>query len=229
MWAISGPAGHNPGPRSGDDLGEMAAIYDDVTVEALLAGEPTADDALAPLVPVIGALRARAAAEPVPVMGAELRAQLAKDAVVVPLVPRRAVRSLVAKGAAAAAIVSVGLVGVAAAQNRLPADLQDVVSSTAGIVGIDVPSAGERGHVDHTQLERGRYEDGTTPGGATPADPGTPGDKEPATPATPPVSTGTSLDSPAVTAGPPESVPADEADDEADEHKPDDVPDNGKP
>ena len=96
----------------------------------------------------------------------------------------------------AAATAATVLLGVGAAQNRLPAGVQDVVSSTAELVGIHLPHADERG-AEHRQDgdvvdadQRGGdgqpgY-DGVTPGGADPADPGVAGDKEPATPATPP-------------------------------------------
>jgi hypothetical protein len=116
------------------------------------------------------------------------------------------------RAAVAAAVAALALVGVGAAQNRLPSGVQDVVSSTADLVGIDVPRSDERhadddsddGTSDEVPSTEGTevpgsteqqnqgdpgYE-GTTPGGANPADPGTPGDKEPATPATPPSNPG---------------------------------------
>ncbi|MGH9274526.1 MAG: hypothetical protein ACRDZU_07755, partial [Acidimicrobiales bacterium] len=172
----------------------MFSTLDDRDVDRLLAGMPSADRDLAPLAELAAFLRRSAAAEPAPPMGELLRAQL-RGAPVVAIAARKANRSLVKAGAAAAAVVAVVGMGVGASQNRLPAGLQDVLSSTANLVGIHVPTVDERS--SHSNGSDGDnpapnadsgdpgYE-GTTPGGVTPADPGTPGDKEPATPATPP-------------------------------------------
>jgi hypothetical protein len=114
---------------------------------------------------------------------------------------------------AAAAVLVAGLtaVSVGAAQNRLPADLQDAVASTADLVGLHVPSSDDRPAdagdarsevgADHARDDEapvgaaaGSDGDpgyvGTTPGGALPADPGEVGDDAPATPAVPPDGTG---------------------------------------
>jgi hypothetical protein len=187
----------------------MAALMqlEDHEIDALLAGEPSADPELAPISDLARALRTRAAWEPLPPLGRPLRDQLAAG----PGggAPRRgAQRSLLA---AAAAVVVTGLaaVTVGAAQNRLPADLQDVVASTAELVGLDVPTSEERSAAtpederrDDAGAVHGQDEeapgdpptqgggdssgDRTTPGGAMPADPGVPMDAEPATPAAPP-------------------------------------------
>ena len=185
----------------------MFSTLDDHEVDALLAGDMPADEELAPIAEVALALRRSAAAEPVPPMNAALLDQLAHPPVVA-LDTRRAVWSSLAKASAAAAVAAaVALVGVGASQNRLPTGLQDVVSSTADVIGLDVPRTDERGTEhrsdagdDHAKDGTAPNDDGsndgtpgydgTTPGGADPADPGTPGDLEPATPATPPAEPG---------------------------------------
>ncbi|MEO7429119.1 MAG: hypothetical protein ABIY48_07015 [Acidimicrobiales bacterium] len=205
---------HIPSIVRSDHSKQMDALttIDDHQVEALLAGTSLGDADLAPLARVTGTLRRLAEVEPVPPMSAALRAQLAGGAVI-PIghhdrhrrlhgagVHRAARRSLT-MAAVAAAATAVALVGVGATQNRLPTSVQNVVSSTAHIVGIDVPRAEDRGAPDpgsdlggangSSGSTSGANDgtpgyDGVTPGGATPADPGTPGDHEPATPATPP-------------------------------------------
>jgi hypothetical protein len=191
-----GRSAHTPEAVGHDDPEWMAmfSTLDDHEVDGLLAGLPPDDADLAPLAEVAAMLRRSAAEERVPTMSATLRAQLAGPPVVA-LAARRASRSaLIKAGAAAAAAVAVVTLGVGATQNRLPAGLQDVLSSTANLVGIHVPTADERpSHSnggsepsDHAPEADDPGHEGTTPGGATPADPGTPGDKEPATPATPP-------------------------------------------
>lgn len=173
----------------------MFSTLDDDVVDALLEGHAPDDAAeLDELGAVMRRLRASAATEPVPSMSAALRAQILQPNVV-PLVPAARARPSLRTGvliAAAAAIVA--LIGVGAEQNRLPSGVQDVVSSVADIVGLDVPRAEERGDAtgddDSTDAEDGAVDGQGRPevtnGGATPADPGEPGDKEPATPATPP-------------------------------------------
>jgi hypothetical protein len=193
----------------GSEWMTMIEMLDERELDALLGGTAPAEE-LAPVAAVVTRLRERAAAEPAPPMGATLRAQLYAPPVV-SLHAHRAARFALVRAAVAAAVAALALVGVGAAQNRLPSGVQDVVSSTADLVGIDVPRSDERHATDDgsddgtsdevpstegteapgsTELqEQGDpgYE-GTTPGGANPADPGTPGDKEPATPATPPSS-----------------------------------------
>ena len=204
----TGRPAHTPATSIDDDHRWMARLLqlEDHEVDALLAGEPSVDPELAPISDLARALRSRVAREPLPPLGQALRDQLAAG----PArgTPRGTRRSLLA---AAAAVVVAGLaaVTVGAAQNRVPADLQDAVASTAELVGIDVPTSEERpaaatpgderrdagathGQDDGapgdppTQDGDVSSEDATTPGGATPADPGVPKDAEPATPAVPP-------------------------------------------
>lgn len=173
----------------------MFDTLDDHEVNALLAGTPVGDGDLAPIAEVVRVLRGLAEHEPVPPMSNALRAQLAA-APVVPIGINQAMRTSFVKASAAAAVAAaVALMGVGAAQNRLPSGVQDIVSSTADLVGVDVPrsdqrhahsSGSESGDLNGNQNDSTPGYDGQTPGGATPADPGTPGDKTPATPATPP-------------------------------------------
>lgn len=189
---------HIPRTHADDHDGWMAmfSMLDDHEVDALLAGTSPVDGDLAPVAEVVRALRRMADREPVPPMSGALRAQGASPPVV-PIGLRRATRAALMQAAAAAAVVA--LVGVGAAQNRLPADVQDIVSSTADLVDVDVPRSEER-HADDVGSGQGGSEgtgnandgtpgyDGVMPGGtdpADPADPGDPGDHEPATPATP--------------------------------------------
>lgn len=179
-----------------DDTRWMAKLstLDDHEVEALFAGTPLGDRDLAPVAEVARALRRLADREPIPQMSEALRAQIASPPIV-PIGIHRATRTALMKAAVAAGVVA--LVGVGAAQNRLPAGVQNVVSSTVDLVGFDVPRSEER-HVAGVGSGQGDNEgtdnandgtpgyDGVTPGGADRADPGVPGDHEPATPATPP-------------------------------------------
>lgn len=197
-------------PDDGNEWMAMIEMLDEREVDALLGGTAPAEE-LAPIAAVVTQLRARAAAEPAPPMSPELRAQLYAPAVV-SLHAHRAARFALVRAAVAAAVAALALVGVGAAQNRLPSGIQDVVSSTADLVGIDVSRSDER-HATDDESDDGTSDEvpstegteapgttghdpgdpgyeGTTPGGATPADPGTPGDKEPATPATPPSNPG---------------------------------------
>lgn len=204
------PLAHTHQGMPDDDQEWMTIIemLDDHEVDALLGGTAPAEE-LAPIAAVVTQLRARTSAEPAPPMSAALRAQLHSPPVV-SLHAHRAARSALVRAAVAAAVAVVALVGVGAAQNRLPSGVQDVVSSTAGLVGIDVPRSDERpatgdhpddgssGEAPSTEVPGSTEQqdqgdpgyEGTTPGGATPADPGTPGDGEPATPATPPSNPG---------------------------------------
>jgi len=189
---------------------DTVADLDDAGTDALLRGEAS-DAELTPLAHVVRRLRESVAAEALPPMSAALRAQI-EAPLVVPLHARRVARRSLARAAVAAVAAAVALVGAGAAQNRLPSGLQDVVSSAVEIVGIEVPRSADRLTEDDDEVDGGSSDapandgepgyEGTTPGGADPADPGTPGDKEPAVPATPPEGNGQS-DPP----GPPDSVP----------------------
>ena len=112
------------------------AELDDDTVDDLLRGNtPEGYEDLAPVAELAVAVRARATAHG-PEISPALRAQLLER----PHVPPRYVgvaRRRMRLGAAAAAAVAV--VGVAAAQNALPASAQRFVSSAADLVGIHVP------------------------------------------------------------------------------------------
>jgi hypothetical protein len=167
----------------------MFSALDDASVDALLDGRALPDGELHDVAEVVERLRASARREPVPPVSAALRAQL-RGANVVPFGPALAARRSMRRGVlAAAAAAAVVLVGVGADQNRLPANVQDVVASAAELVGVDVPTSDERpaAGVGSTQSSEGAGgTDGSTPGGATPADPGERGDHQPATPAVPP-------------------------------------------
>jgi hypothetical protein len=191
---VSGERGIPQG-ASGDDAQWMARFTSlpDHDVDALLEGEvPVGLDDLAPVAEVAGALRRRAAQEVAPPMGEALRAQLAAGNVV-PLDGARLVRRPLIGAAAAAAVVLLALVA-GASQEVLPDGVQRVVASVAEQVGIDLPSPADD-EVDGTPTgATSEAPPATTPGGATPADPGTPGDGEPATPATPPSDKGNGVD-----------------------------------
>lgn len=188
---------HSEGPDDRDQWMTMFGTLDDESIDALLHGRAPEDNPdLDGVAAVVQRLRESAAQEPVPAMSAALRAQLLQPHVV-PLVPAgHARRSLRAGVLVAAVAAAVALLGVGAGQNRLPANVQDVVSSVADVVGIDVPRAEERteskGGSGADDDHGATGQDGSTRGGAgrggpaVPADPGQPADKEPATPATPP-------------------------------------------
>ncbi|MGQ0833281.1 MAG: hypothetical protein ACT4OV_16570 [Microthrixaceae bacterium] len=207
-WHASRPT-HGPDPHTSDTVGDehdewvvaMLDALDDEQTDAVLDGT-VAVEGLEAVVAVVRRLRASAAAEPVPPMSAALRALLDQQAV--PSLPaRRIARGALVRAAVAAAVTVVALVGAGAAQNRLPTGIQDVVSSTAELVGIDVPRSEDRGAPpsapeDHDgNAPDAEKDDAADPGGpdgterpgtgsppADPdrADPGTPGDKKPATP-----------------------------------------------
>lgn len=193
------PGDRIPAVRGDDEPGWMDTFtdLDEDIADAVLDGRPAASSAsLADLVDVVGALRRRRAAEPVPPMAPTLRAQI-DGGQVVALAARRGVRrALILAAAAAAAVVAFG---IGAAQNRLPAGIQDVVSTTAERVGVHVGTSEERGQGHqhrsdvadtHAQdgVDRAPGYDGTTPGGAIPAVPN--GAGEPAIPAVPPEGNG---------------------------------------
>lgn len=191
-WSRSEAAGGRiPAIVEDDEPGWMDTFtdLDEDVVDAVLSGRPSASSPA--LVQVVAALRRRRAAEPVPPMAAGLRAQVEEGRVVALAARRSARRALVLAAAAAAAVVAFG---VGAAQNRLPAGIQDVVSSTVGQVGVHVETSDERGqgHEHRSDVADTRAQDdadrtpghdGPTPGGATPASPN--GAGQPATPAVP--------------------------------------------
>lgn len=180
-----------------DGPGEMWTVSDRVRThdDAVLRGDVSGVPAdLVPLAALIAALRGRVASEPAPPMGEPLRAQVAAPNVVALRAARSARRALVV---AAAVLAVVALIGIGAAQNRLPDELQDAVASTAEVLGVDVPHSSERGEDgSDAGLEHGR--DDAAPGASTAGratgHPRTPGDaqadpdaaSEQATPATPP-------------------------------------------
>jgi hypothetical protein len=150
---------------------------------------------LRPVADLAVALRARADAEPAPVMRYELRRAIADH--VAPLAPSRVRRRWLGAIAASAALVAFGAVGGAGA---LPAPLQNAVSSAGGIVGVELPraddAAGDAPGLPVAEVILGDSdEDETgptavapphrTPGGAAPADPDDAADA-PAIPAVPP-------------------------------------------
>jgi hypothetical protein len=191
-------------PDDGQEWMTMIEMLDEHEVDALLGGTAPAEE-LAPVAAVVTRLRERAAAEPAPPMSAALRAQLYAPPVV-SLHAHRATRFAFARAAVAAAVAALALVGVGAAQNRLPSSVQDVVSSTAELVGIDVPRSDERHATDDgsddgsddgtSEVPSTEGTDGTdgteVPGGTERQDQGdpghegtTPGGATPADPGTP--------------------------------------------
>lgn len=194
---------------SHDDDDELMALFrslPDAEVDDLLAGRGSESPVAVALVDIVAALRADAPRHGAPPMSDALRRQITS---VRPAVAPARRRRLAVAGALGL-LFGTSAIGVAGAQNALPAALQDAASSAAGFVGIDLPRASERddapagGEIDgnesdspggagtttDTGREGGSNADPkgpkeTTPGGATPADPATPGDKGPATPADP--------------------------------------------
>ena len=153
------------------------AELDDDTVDDLLRGNtPEGYEDLAPVAALAVAVRARATAHG-PEISPALRAQLLER----PHVPPRYVgvaRRRLRLGAAAAAAVAV--VGVAAAQNALPASAQRFVSSAADLVGIHVPHPDDDDGAPSVTTVDGpesTSDDGEGPGdgGTTPGDEGTTG------------------------------------------------------
>lgn len=183
-----------PTSREIDDDPDMweAALdaLDDQQMDALLGGSVLVEE-LAPVAEVMRRLRQSAIDEPLPPMGATLRALLdeppARRARHAPGPSRHAV----VKAAAVAAAVAVLAAG--AAENRLPAGIQDVVSSSANLVGISVPRAEDRhagglgterldvGVDDPRGDERAPDHEGASPGGARTPTRGTTGDRDPST------------------------------------------------
>lgn len=181
----------------------MLDALDDEQMDALLEGS-NAVQGFEPVADVMRRLRASAAAEPVPPMSAALRALLDEPPARVRHLSAAA-RGALVRAAVAATVAAVALLGAGAAQNRLPTEFQDIVSSAAELVGIDVPRSQERDSThsggnhrdadgstvdprgaagpDGSSGGDGPGHDGSTPGAETGADPGLPGDHEPATPA----------------------------------------------
>lgn len=174
--------GRIPTGSGGDDGKWMARFTEipDAEVDALLQGVvPDDGDDLAPIAELAAALRHRVAEEPVPPMNPALRAQISGGNVV-PLDRARLVRRPLIGAAAAAAVVLATLVA-GASQEVLPERVQRVVASVAERLGIDLPHPDDDIESQPVRSEGSPPE--TTPGGATPADPGAPGG--PATPADP--------------------------------------------
>jgi len=191
--------GHIPSASRDDDLLWMAQLEDlsEADLDSLLLGvPPEGAEQLAPLAELAAALRVSALTEPVPPMGVQLRDQVAAGTASDGPGPLALLRRAGSKAllVAAAASAAVALVGVGAARNALPDDLQDAVSAVAGAVGVDVPTSADGGsEVQISDAPADEEVPGTpdsTPGGATPADPGLPGDRAPATPAVPPPAAG---------------------------------------
>lgn len=204
-WRGSHPA-HGLDPQASGTVGDerdewvvvMLEALDDQQMAAVLDGSG-AVDGLDAVVEVLRRLRASAAAEPVPPMSAALRALL-DEQTVVPRPVRTIARGALVRAAIAATVAAVALLGAGAAQGRLPSGIQDVVSSTAELVGIDVPRSEDRGTSGSGTEDRGADapgaeerdpagpaasnpgNDGSAPGDPDRADPGTPGDHQPATP-----------------------------------------------
>ena len=150
-------------PDAFDDWMARFAELDDATVDDLLRGNtPEGYEDLAPVAELAVAVRARATAHD-PEISPALRAQLLER----PPVPPRYVgvaRRRLRLGAAAAAAVAV--VGVAAAQNALPASAQRFVSSAADLVGLDVPRPDDDGEGPVTTVDEpeSTSDDGEAPG-----------------------------------------------------------------
>jgi hypothetical protein len=146
----------------------------DSEVDDLLAGTiPGGNDDLAPLAGLATVLRGSALEEQ-PSIGPELRRQLHAAAPPSDLAPVHHLgrRAAVWTGAAAAAALVV--LGVGAQGDVLPASVQDVVSSTAERIGIDLPRSADRdqpGRSDEAPpVERGPVE-GEDPTDHAPAGP----------------------------------------------------------
>ena len=190
--AADGPLGEGGGripegrPDAFDEWMARFAELDDDAVDDLLRGNtPEGYEDLAPVAALAVAVRARATAHG-PEISPALRAQLLERPHVPPAyvgVARRRLRL----GAAAAAAVAV--VGIAAAQNALPASAQRFVSSAADLVGIHVPHPDDDDRapsvttVDGPESTSGTGE-GPGDGGTTPDDEGTKDGTGSETPAT---------------------------------------------
>jgi hypothetical protein len=203
----------------------MATITElsDPELHELLAGRtPEGLDDLTPLAHLAAAVRRRMEAEPAPVMRYPLRHALSGGTQAA--TPRyRRLAGLVTAGLGIAAF------GAASAANALPAPIQNAVAEAGDLVGVDVPRADDDHHVDapfsgtagpgEAEDEGNEAKAGphhTTPGGATPADPGTPGDQEPSAPAIPPDQNSVSNPNPDSGTADPDDTADDAADDAAD-------------
>ncbi len=167
------------------------AELDDAAVDDLLRGEtPTGHDDLAPVAELAAAVRVRATAHG-PEIGPALRSQIQERPHVPPRFAATARRRLRLVTAAAAALM---IVGVAAAQNALPAAAQRFVADAADLMGLDVPRPEDTG--GGAPADAGKTSGSTQTTEATEA-PGTAG-------GTP---NGTPGDGPSSTGGPPEETP----------------------
>jgi hypothetical protein len=134
-------------------------VLDEVEVDALLQGDELPGRDLALVTGVVRSLRAAARREPVPPLGPTLRAQLYGGRVM-PLPARRAaLRSLWVAVASVLLAMLLAVGAVQAADNRLPTSLQDPVSATAGLVGLDVPRSEDR----HSPAPSGSATPASTP------------------------------------------------------------------
>ena len=183
MTDSSGRTPINPDDDGTTWMPNFGSTPDD-ELDALLSGGVGQSAASAPLQELVAHLRSDAERHGIPAMSLALRQEIAAGRPRVVPAPRR--RRVLA-GALAGLLVGGSAIGVAGAQNALPAAVQDAVSTVADLVGIDLPRADEQDDVPGGDDDRPGDVQGpptSTPGGNTPADPGTPGDHEPATPST---------------------------------------------
>lgn len=212
------PTGHIPtGPDDdGDEWMVLFRSLPDAEVDALLAGQPSGS-AVGGLSELIGTLRADAERHGRPAMSAPLREQITRVAPGPAPVRRR--RILVgAFGGLLLGGAAMGVAGAHEVLPAPLQDATASVAGALGIdlpraaergdddgPGGPVDSGGDddqgegggagpddtTGQDDTTATtDSSQGPPATTPGGATPADPGIPGDREPATPATPPTGQG---------------------------------------
>lgn len=128
---------------------------DDAAVEALFQGRtPAGHEDLGPLAELAVAVRDQALASS-PEIGPALRGQIEQRPRVPPRYAGVTRRRLGLAGAAAAALM---MVGVAATHNALPAAAQRFVSSAAGLVGLGVPRPDE--DIDQPSISTPRDETG---------------------------------------------------------------------
>ena len=162
-----------PGPsHDGDEWMAVFRSFPDEAIDALLAGEPSAVPADG-ITDLAVALRSAAARHGAPLMTAALRNQINGS-----LPARTPARRRLLIGAFGGLLFGGSAIGVAGAQDVLPAPLQDATASVAGVLGIDLPRTSERGGDadDHDdQGVPGDHGDTTEPGreGTDPEAPGT--------------------------------------------------------
>ncbi len=205
---MTGTSGRIPrGPQ--DDHDEWMALFrtlPDREIDDLLAGRPPVTPVAAALVDLVATLRADGARHGAPPMSDALRQQIATPPPRAPE-PRRRRRAVVA-GLAGLAFGTAGL-GIAGAQNALPAPVQDATASAADLVGIELPhhDDGEDQPGAPAEDDRGsgagerpgNGPDGTGNQGKGPSETGNQGNG--------PDATGNPGKEPAGPQGPPESTP----------------------